>query len=134
MFNTNVFSFEKNFFKQIKGLPMGCICGPMVANLYVYIHEIKWINIEKPIIYKRFIDDTSLALKNKLNLENFQSYFGNLRFTESHDKIVNFLDLNLKYDSVTQKLTYSVYLKPTNSFGYLKPEIKSSPTYFQYYS
>jgi hypothetical protein len=69
MFNTNVFSFEKNFFKQIKGLPMGCICGPMVANLYVYIHEIKWINIEKPIIYRRFIDDTSLALKNKLNLE-----------------------------------------------------------------
>ena len=47
---------------------------------------------------KRFINDTSLAHKNKLNLENFQSYFGNLRFTLSHGhKIVNFLNLNLRF-------------------------------------
>jgi hypothetical protein len=31
---------------------------------------------------------------------------------------------------VTQKLTYSVYLKPTNSFGYLKPESNHPPHIF----
>ena len=55
MFETNVFMYENNFFKQISGLPMGCICGPSVANIYVYILEIKWFYIEKPLIYVRFI-------------------------------------------------------------------------------
>jgi hypothetical protein len=75
MFNTNVFSFEMNFYKQIKGLPMGCICGPMVANLYVYILEIKWYNLEKPLIHSRFIDDNFLALLNELDLNKFQENF-----------------------------------------------------------
>ena len=48
MFNTNVFKFENKYYKQIKGLPMGCICGPCVANLYVYILEIKWSKIHRP--------------------------------------------------------------------------------------
>ena len=33
MFNSNVFMFDENFFKQICGLPMGCICGPSIANI-----------------------------------------------------------------------------------------------------
>ena len=117
MFNSNVFKFEKNYFKQIKGLPMGCICGPSVANLYVYILEIKWYNIEKPLVYARYIDDTFLALKNKLNLENFQKNFIYLEFTENSGKIVNFLDLNISYNKITNKLETSVYLKPTNNFS-----------------
>ena len=119
MFNSNVFMFDENFFKQIYGLPMGCICGPSIANIYVYILEIKWFYIERPLIYVRFIDDTFMALKNKLNLENFQNYFINLKFTENSDKIVNFLDLNIWYDKITNKLETSVYLKPTNNFSYL---------------
>jgi hypothetical protein len=119
MFETNVFMYENNFFKQISGLPMGCICGPSVANIYVYILEIKWFYIEKPLIYVRFIDDTFMALKNKLNLENFQKYFIYLEFTENTGKIVNFLDLNIWYDKTLNKLQTSVYLKPTNNFSYL---------------
>jgi hypothetical protein len=41
MCTTNVFKFEKDFFKKIFGLPMGCIAAPSIANLYVYILEIK---------------------------------------------------------------------------------------------
>jgi len=96
---------------------MGCICGPSVANLYVYILEIKWYNIEKPLVYARYIDDTFLALKNKLNLENFQKNFIYLEFTENSGKIVNFLDLNISYNKITNKLETSVYLKPTNNFS-----------------
>jgi len=36
-----------NFYKQIKGLPMGYICGPMVANLYVYIGGLfEWLLLQ----------------------------------------------------------------------------------------
>jgi len=60
-----------------------------------------------------------MALKNKLNLENFQKYFIYLEFTENTGKIVNFLDLNIWYDKTLNKLQTSVYLKPTNNFSYL---------------
>ena len=119
MFNSNVFTFDENFFKQICGLPMGCICGPSIANIYVYILEIKWFYIERPLLYVRFIDDTFLALENELNLENFSKYFIYLKFTKSSGKIVNFLDLNIWYDKILNKLETSVYLKPTNNFSYL---------------
>ena len=120
MFNTNVFKFDTKFYRQIKGLPMGCICGPMVANLYVYILEMKWHRIEKPLVDYRFIDDKILILDKELNFLGFQKYFENLEFTLSHDKKIVFLDILLEYDRVIQKLKYSVYIKPTNSFGYLK--------------
>ena len=131
MFNTNVFSFEMNFYKQIKGLPMGCICGPMVANLYVYILEIKWYNLEKPLIHSRFIDDNFLALLNELDLNKFQENFIYLEFTETSGEIVNFLDLFISYDSLTKKLKFSVYIKPTNSFGYLRVNSNHPPHIFK---
>jgi hypothetical protein len=120
MFDTNVFKYERSFYKQIKGLPMGCICGPSVANLYVYILEIKWFHIEKPLSYHRFIDDTQIILDKKLNLIEFQKYFGNLEFTESTGKTIIFLDLIIGYNKSNKKLTFSVHLKPTNSFNYVR--------------
>jgi len=33
---------------------------------------------------------------------------------------VNFLDLNIWYDKILNKLETSVYLKPTNNISYLK--------------
>jgi hypothetical protein len=34
---------------------------------------------------------------------------------------VNFLDLSIKFDTLTYKLIFSLYIKPTNSFSYLLP-------------
>ena len=61
-----------------------------------------------------------LALENQLNLREFQEYFIYLEFTESTGDVINFLDLNISYDCVTNKLKFSVYIKPTNSFNYLR--------------
>ena len=120
MCTTNVFKFEEDFFKQIVGLPMGCIAAPSIANLYVYILEIKWFYIEKPLAYFRFIDDTMMALANKLNLESFQNHFIYLKFTENSGDEINFLDLNISFNNLTKKLVFSVYIKPTNNFDYLR--------------
>jgi len=120
LFSTNVFKFEESFYKQEEGFPMGCICGPSAATIFVYILERRWCRIEKPLVYFRFIDDTFMALENQLNLQEFQEFFVYLEFTESTGDIINFLDLNISYDSVTNKLKFSVYIKPTNSFNYLR--------------
>jgi len=120
MFSTNVFKFEESFYRQEEGFPMGCICGPSAATIFVYILERKWCIIEKPLVYFRFIDDTFMALENQLNIKDFQKYFVYLEFTENTGNEINFLDLNISYDTVTNKLKFSVYIKPTNSFNYLR--------------
>ena len=120
LFSTNVFKFEESFYRQEEGFPMGCICGPSAATIFVYILERRWCRIEKPLVYFRFIDDTFMALENQLNLREFQEYFIYLEFTESTGDVINFLDLNISYDCVTNKLKFSVYIKPTNSFNYLR--------------
>jgi hypothetical protein len=31
------FRFKNKYYIQISGLPMGCICGPTIANIFMYI-------------------------------------------------------------------------------------------------
>ena len=110
---------EKIYFKQINGLSMGCICGPSIASLFVYILEIKWLKIHKPIFYGRFIDDINLISKDSIDEQDFKSYFLNLKLNIVQSKIINFLDLEISFDSLTKKLNFSLYVKPTNTFCYL---------------
>ena len=111
---------EKIYFKQINGLSMGCICGPSIASLFVYILEIKWLKIHKPIFYGRFIDDINLISKDSIDEQDFKSYFLNLKLNIVQSKIINFLDLEISFDSLTKKLNFSLYVKPTNTFCYLQ--------------
>jgi hypothetical protein len=39
IFYNNIFKYEKSFYLQKVGIAMGCICGPTVANLYLYALE-----------------------------------------------------------------------------------------------
>ena len=76
IFYFNYFYFKdtknfKSYYKQIKGLSMGCICGPSIASLFVYILESKWLIIHKPIFYGRFIDDFNLISRDKIDENNF---------------------------------------------------------------
>ena len=64
MFKNNIFKFNNKFYVKRKGLIMGSSCGPMVANLYLFILEKKWITFHKPLIYKRFIDYIFLVTIN----------------------------------------------------------------------
>jgi predicted GIY-YIG superfamily endonuclease len=124
IFDYNYFYYKStknlnSYFKQIKGLSMGCICGPSVASLFVYILESKWLVIHKPIFYGRFIDDINLIVKEKIDENNFKSYFLNLNLNIIESKTINFLDLMISFDSLTKKLNFSLFVKPTNTFSYL---------------
>jgi len=95
--NYNYFKYEEDFYKQLDGMAMGVICGPTLANLYLYILEIKWLNLNKPLVYLRFIDDIFLVIKDKLDIENFVKTFIYLTLNIVTDDIANFLYLYAMY-------------------------------------
>ena len=121
IFENNFFRFRGNFFKQSIGLPMGCKCGPSVANLYLYLLEKSWIFIHKPLIYARLIDDIFYASTTPLDLNLFSNHFGYLKLNIVEGETVNFLDLYISYDELTNKFVFDLYTKPTNTFSYLLP-------------
>ncbi len=128
IFKNNIFEFNNKYYNQINGLIMGVICGPSIANLYLYILEIKWYNLNNPLVYKRFIDDIFYVNIGELDLEKFFEIFDYLKLNIVKEKIVNFLDLNISIDNHTKKFTTSLYIKPTNTFQYLTPS-SNHPTH-----
>jgi hypothetical protein len=82
---------------------MGTICGPSLANMYLYILEIKWYTIHRPLIYLHFIDDIFLVSKEPIDLDDFLKNFIYLGLNVTTNDIINFLDLYIKYDNLTNK-------------------------------
>jgi hypothetical protein len=77
---------------------MGSKAGPSIANIFVYILEKKWLDIHKPLYYKRFIDDIFVILeRNNYNakIDSLSKAFGSLKLNLIIDKSVDFLDLNI---------------------------------------
>ena len=120
IFENNVFKYKNNYFIQKNGLSMGSKCGPSLANLYVYILEKHWLHLNKPLFYGRFIDDICLMSNTMLKEEEFKQNFSNLKLNIISSKTINFLDLTITFDEVLRKLKFSLYIKPTNTFCYLK--------------
>ena len=56
--------FDEEFFKQIDGVAMGSPLGSTLTKVFLYFHEQIWLDncpVEfKPVIYRRFVDDTSI--------------------------------------------------------------------------
>ena len=126
IFNLNIFYFKnkkdnsKRYFRQIKGIAMGTICGPTLANIVVYHLERKWLTVNRPIIYRRYIDDIFIVSQNLINLEDFKSSFLNLKLNIETGDLVQFLDLVISKNILKNRLKFSLYIKPTNTFSYLQ--------------
>jgi hypothetical protein len=118
--DNNIFKYKDNYFKQIKGIAMGSKCGPSIANLYVYVYEKKWLTIHRPKFYYRFIDDLSLCVKDRNELESLKNSFGSLKLNIETGDCLPFLDLNISVNKITSFIKYSLYIKPTNTFQYLQ--------------
>ncbi len=121
IFKYSNFKYNDEHYMQLNGIPMGCICGPSIANLYVYLLEREWLNKHQNIIYYRFIDDIFIASTYEINLDEFKQNFGYLKLNIECNKKVNFLDLELSINKISNKLNFNLYIKPTNTFGYLLP-------------
>ena len=62
--------FDNKYYKQHDGVTMGSPLGPTFANIFLCVHEILWLEKcppeFRPVIYKRYVDDTLLFQTNKL--------------------------------------------------------------------
>ena len=122
IFTSNIFNYKDKYYIQLKGIPMGCICGPSIANIYIYILEKEYLIKHTEIrMYKRFIDDIFIGSDILINLNEFESTFIYLKLNIEHKDSVNFLDLEISFDSIIGRLEFKLYIKPTNTFSYLLP-------------
>jgi hypothetical protein len=87
--------------------------------------------IHRLLFYGRFIDDIGYIDENDLNIDEFKATFGNLELNITTGDSVVILDLIMKYDNITNRIKFSLYTKPTNSFGYLLNE-SNHPEYIYF--
>ena len=121
LFN-NFFTFDNEFYLQIKGIAMGCIAAPDIANLFLSVLEEKFLNSYKLSIfyYRRFIDDLLVMVKKGFKIRRLFRFFGNLQLILScKNGIVNFLDVNISLDYTYNRIKVSLYIKPTQNFSFL---------------
>lgn len=116
-----IFIFNEKLYSQTDGCAMGNPLGPTLANTFLCHHEKYWLqncpDDFKPIMYKRYIDDTFVLFKEKehvtLFLEYLNSQHSNIKFTfeTEQNKKLNFLDVLVsKYQT---GFTTSLYRKDT---------------------
>lgn len=119
MFN-NIFEYNKSYYKQLKGISIDIICGPTIANLYLMILEQHLLTIERPFFYKRYIGDILIITTAKITQELFNKYFDGLEININKGNVVDFLDLLISTNKITNSIDFNLFIKKTNTFGYIK--------------
>ena len=117
----NHFFFNNEIYKQIDGVAMGSPLGPTLANAFMSHMEKKWLrdcpSHFKPVLYRRYVDDTFLLFENESNIDLFLQFLNsqhpNISFTcdKEVETILLFLDIKIKRDN--DRFRTSIYRKPT---------------------
>ena len=117
------FIFDGKFYEQCDGVAMGSPLGPTLANVFMCHFENIWLENcpahFKPIVYRRFVDDTFLLFRTKDHVEKFKNYLNkqhkNIKFTSEIEEngSLSFLDITITREN--NKFVTSVYHKPTFS-------------------
>ena len=115
----NYFIYENCFYHQVKGIAMGSIAGPSIANIFVYCLEKDWITTNDPLSYVRFIDDIHYIDLDDSKIESLRSAFGDLELNMTTGDSVDFLDVNTSIDNISGELIFKPFFKKTNTFSYL---------------
>jgi hypothetical protein len=118
----NYFSYKNNYYLQIKGIAMGCICGPTIANIVVHSLETNFLKKYLTFYYKRYIDDIFMIVNDDFDMSQFSNSFDYLKLNIESDTKITFLDLEISIDEILNKLNFSLHIKPTNTFSYLRTE------------
>ena len=115
--------FDQQFHKQYDGVAMGSPLGPTLASIFLCYHENIWPqncpSEFKPVIYRRYADDTFLLFRSKHHIKKFRNYLNcqhkNIKFTSEteNENSISFLDIKITRDN--NKFMTSVYHKPTFS-------------------
>ena len=122
------FIFNGVIYDQIDGIAMGSPLAPVLANLFMGVHETKWLSEyegEAPTFYRRYVDDIFAVFENEKQASSFFDYLNsrhpNIKFTNENG-ILHFLDISICYlntfeTSVYHKTTYTGLLLNFKSFA-----------------
>ena len=85
---------------------MGNPLGPIFANIFMSAYEQTWLKeaLVKPLLYRRYVDDTFLIFEPTANIKDFiiflNSQHPNLRFTyeEEIDGYLPFIRITIFHD------------------------------------
>ena len=122
------FMFNNNWYKQVDGVAMGSPLAPTMASVFLSSLESKYslFTHEKPLVYKRYVDDVFLIFKHRDHVQNFlnfvNSLHGNIKFTCEEEKTssIPFLDLLIKrYNN--ESYNTEIYRKTTDTGLYTSP-------------
>ena len=132
------FLFNSRLFRQIDGVGMGLPLGPSFANVFMCFYEKIWLHDcpydFKPILYRRYVDDTFLLFRDPSHVNLFLQYVNNkhpnIKFTCENEinGTISFLDI--KISRLDNKFTTSVYRKSSftglgmNFFSFCTPQFK----------
>ncbi|XP_069982179.1 uncharacterized protein [Penaeus vannamei] len=112
--HNSVFTFNGSIYTQVDGLVMGSSLGPCHVNTFFCHHAQAWMNDcpanFKPILYRRYMDDTSLLFDDPSHINPFLSYLN------SQHPIIKFTSVRL-----------GMWDQPLNGFATAFLNIKASP-------
>ncbi|RWS22325.1 reverse transcriptase-like protein [Leptotrombidium deliense] len=123
IYDSAMFTFEGDYYKQVEGLPMGANNSPIFAELILQEidAEISASNFEL-LFYTRFYDDLLIIIK-KSEYCKFTEFLNNLRpflkftFELEIENSINYLDVHIAKNN--NLLSTSVFRKETHSNRYL---------------
>ena len=95
----NILSDGTKFYKQAKGIPMGCSYSSLFANIFLYYYERKFLINNKIKIF-RYVDDILVYDCNNFEDISKEIYPKELVLKKtSKENTINFLDLNIKIEN-----------------------------------
>ena len=97
------FIFDFLLYKQIDGVAMGSPLGPTLTNAFLCHYEKEWLDNcsshLKPIVYRRYVDDTFVLFSSKEHLQPFVDYMNKqhrcIKFTSETEQNNTFSSLIL---------------------------------------
>ncbi|CAF5069358.1 unnamed protein product, partial [Rotaria sp. Silwood1] len=124
----NYFSYDGQFYHQIRGGAMGSPLTLTMANCYMFFYErdiVKQINNSNGL-YFRYIDDIFIVINWPVRhllkqIDRWNHFDENIKLSENISSIVDFLDLHIEnqdgqlFTTIYQKPSYEPYYLPFNS-------------------
>ena len=112
------FTFNSKFYNQIDGVAMGSPLAPVLSNIFMDLHESKWLNkynFNKSKFYLRYVDDILAAFdKEQDSLIFLNNRHANIKFTTQKqiNHSIAFLDVFISGKN-RQNFTFQTYHKST---------------------
>ena len=120
------FMFNGILYKQKDGVAMVSGLGPTMANVFLSLYEMKWLeqcpNKFKPVFYIRYFQDIFVLFESAEHLSKFHAYFNtrhpNMSFSFEQEINGKLLFLDVEVSQQQGKFVTTVYRKPTFSDVY----------------